>query len=218
LHKLFSEKYLVVRVDAVRLGLAAGGFGGSYDLLTRLGERYRGKKDGWNNFVAGLLSGFTLLFLERDSRRTVSLYVLGRVAECIYNSLKSRGLWHFWGSDWNHGDALLFSLASAQIMYAYVMRPETLDEAYNKFIVRSGPIAEVVLQAVRANNRAKPIDVENVLSYVYNTNPLSVTILDLHPSIIPCEVLHPRTVSCTKNALEVLVSSFKKKYCPCMPP
>jgi len=194
------------------LGLAIGGFGGGYNLLTRMGERYRGKKDGWNNFIAGLLSGFTLLFLEKDSRRTVSLYLLGRVAECIYNSLKSRGLWHFWGSHWNHGDALLFSLASAQIMYAYVMRPETLDESYYKFIVRSGPMKEVVLQAVRSCNRNKPVDVEKVLSYVTDTNPLSTVSLSPHPPIIPCSVLHPHNASCSKHAVEVLISSFKKIF------
>lgn len=33
-----------------------------------------------------------------------------------------QGKWHFWGSDWPHGDWLLFGSSTAQIMYAYVMR------------------------------------------------------------------------------------------------
>ncbi len=34
-------------------------------------------------------------------------------------------------------------------MYAYVMRPDTLPASYNKFIVRTGPIAAPVLEAAR---------------------------------------------------------------------
>jgi hypothetical protein len=77
-----------------------------------------------------------LLTLQTEDRRMVSLYAMARVAQCVYNILKARGLWHFWGSDWNHGDALLFALTSAQIMYAYVMRPTSLPASYYKFIQR----------------------------------------------------------------------------------
>jgi len=54
-----------------------------------------------------------------------------------------------WGSSWPHGDALLFGVTSAIVMYAYVMRPNTLPPSYYKFIVRAGPIEEIALEAVR---------------------------------------------------------------------
>ena len=47
-------------------------------------------------------------------------------------------------------------------MYAYVMRPETLPHSYWQFIVKSGPVAAVVLEAVRRNNRGLPVDVDAV--------------------------------------------------------
>ena len=51
-------------------------------------------------------------------------------------------------------------------MYAYVMRPETIPKSYYKFIVNQGPIDEVVLQAVRANNRGRPMDMSILREYV----------------------------------------------------
>uniref|UniRef100_A0A6B2L4Z8 Transmembrane protein 135 N-terminal domain-containing protein n=1 Tax=Arcella intermedia TaxID=1963864 RepID=A0A6B2L4Z8_9EUKA len=217
LNKLFSEKYMIAREDAVRVGLATGGFGAIYNLVTSLAERYMDRQalNGKQHFVGGLLGGLTMLFLEKDSRRTLSLQVLGRVLECVYNALKSRGWWHFWGSNWNHGDTLLFCLASAQIMYAYVMRPETLDDSYYKFIVKSGPIDEVVLQQVRNNNRGRPLDVNRIVEYVTRRNPnadragLASEVLE-KLTVIPCSVLHPHNESCVMNALEVLRLSFKK--------
>lgn len=89
------------------------------------------------------------LLLSLSRRRSVALYLCVRALQSIYNAFKSRGWWHFWGSDWEHGDTLLFALATAQVMYAYVMRPETLPASYNRFIINMGPIAEPVIMAVR---------------------------------------------------------------------
>ena len=55
------------------------------------------------------------MFLSKERRRTLALYMLARIAQCLYNSLKQQGLFHFWGSDWAYGDALLFALSSAQV-------------------------------------------------------------------------------------------------------
>jgi len=205
---MFDEKHLVVRVDAIRLGLAVGGFSGLYEFILRIANRY--EKEGLANFLAGLLAGSSILFLEKDTRRMVSLYVFGRVFECIYNSRKNKGLWHFWGSSWNHGDTLLFCLASGQVMYAYVMRPETLDPTYYKFILRTGPISEVMLQAVRACNRNNPIPVAAVTSYVQSIDPQALIPLDGPVPIIPCSLLHPHTAYCSKQSLDVFLNSFKK--------
>ncbi len=57
------------------------------------------------------------MFLSRERRRTLALYMLARIAQCLYNSLKQQGLFHFWGSDWAYGDALLFALSSAQVKH-----------------------------------------------------------------------------------------------------
>ena len=48
----------------------------------------------------------------------------------------------------------------AQVMYAYVMRPETLPQSYWKFIVKSGPVEAPALEAVRRSIRGIPIDLK----------------------------------------------------------
>jgi hypothetical protein len=98
------------------------------------------------------------VFLKKSKRRTLALYLMARLAQSGYNSQKANNRFHFWGSDWSHGDLLLFALSSAQVMYAYVMRPETLDSGFWNFIVRAGPIDKDTLGAVRANCSGQPAD------------------------------------------------------------
>ncbi|KAK8478695.1 hypothetical protein V6N12_046286 [Hibiscus sabdariffa] len=62
------------------------------------------------------IAGLSILALDDSNRRrTLALYLLTRVAQCAYNSAKSKNKFHLWGSHWRNGDSLLFSLACAQI-------------------------------------------------------------------------------------------------------
>jgi len=149
-------------VDAVRMGLFLGGFCGIYNGVRCLLARWLKRDDASTVLAAGGLASLSILFHSHDSHRTLSLYVLARVVQCWYNYQKRQGRWHLWGSDWKHGDTLLFSLCTAQVMYAYVMRPETLPAAYWKFIVDTGPIPIPILDASRANCRGLPIQIPAV--------------------------------------------------------
>lgn len=96
-------------------------------------------------------------------------------------------------------------------MYAYVMRPETLPESYYKFIVRTGPIHEVILQAVRDNCRDKPVVLKHVVQYFDKFRPTSpFPLKDAYPPIIPCSLLHPRFDSCWRADLDVYIQTAKK--------
>ena len=120
-------------MSAVRLGLFLGGFSGLYKFVSEVLELLRNKHDGLNSFIGGLVAGISLTAIHKDrceclvslmdvpdalccSRRTIALYLMARVAQCCYNACKARGWWHLWGSDWRHGDALLFIVSSAQVM------------------------------------------------------------------------------------------------------
>ena len=85
--------------------------------------RWLGQDNVYTVMGAGAVAGLSINFHPADSHRTLALYILARVAQCWYNKAKVKGHWHLWGSDWAHGDSLLFSLCSAQVMYAYAMRP-----------------------------------------------------------------------------------------------
>ncbi|KAL6656559.1 hypothetical protein ACP70R_004339 [Stipagrostis hirtigluma subsp. patula] len=213
LKQLVSEKDLIVREEACRVGLLFGGFTGSYHALRCILRRFRKKETPYNAILAGSVAGLAILALDDSSRRrTLSLYLLARLAQCAYNSAKSKNKFHFWGSHWRHGDALLFSLASAQVMYAFVMRPESLPKSYQDFILKTGPVAEPVYKAVRECCRGGPLDLISLSAYLANKKSSKLINLTSNPSIIPCSVIHPDRTSCLAHNVNVVSSTFKKTF------
>ena len=232
LSHLLDEKNLVVREDAVRLGIALGGFSGLYYLLrevmllARNAKRAGGKgravvagakgreREKWVPCVAGgAAAAVAFTALPENGRRIAALYCLTRALQSWYNAARDAGRWHFWGSHWGHGDTLLFSLSCAQIMYAYVMRPSTLSKSFWKFVVRTGPIDERVLDAVRLSCRHRPVDVDALERYTSSKRMDFVLPSPLvGPRGIPCEVLHPGERSCTRNFVRQGVAAFSKVF------
>ncbi|MCO5611963.1 hypothetical protein L7F22_066223 [Adiantum nelumboides] len=209
---LLSEKDLIVREEACRIGLLFGGFTGCYHGMRCVLRRLRKKETPSNEFFAGCVAGLSILALDDPSRRrTFALYLLARLAQCVYNSAKAKNKFHFWGSHWQHGDTLLFSLACAQVMYAFVMRPETLPESYLEFISRTGPIAKPVLRAVRESCRGEPVDVATLSAFVASKTTAT---LELDPScrLIPCSAIHAGTTSCMAHTSDAARSTFKKTF------
>lgn len=219
LGEVLSEKHLHFREEAVRMGLFAASFTGSYVALKSfLSGGYlkalmkkvidfgpetdddKGEK-WWHSFVSGFGAGSTLVFMDKSWHRTLALYMATRASQCFYNFSKARGYFHFWGSSWAHGDSLLFGLSSAQIMYSYVMRPNALPPPYYSFIRKQGPLPEVVLQAVRDNCRDKPVNVAALFDFVKENGGQQA--LDIvkqsfpnntpFPRAIPSRAMHPYT-------------------------
>lgn len=211
---LLSEKDLIIREEACRTGLLFGGFTGAFHAIRCLLRRTRNKETPINGFVAGTVAGLSVLALDDSSRRrTFALYLLARVAQCAYNSAKAKNKFHFWGSNWSHGDTLLFSLASAQIMYAYVMRPETLPDSYLEFILKTGPIAKPTLKAVRDSNRGVPIDLKALSAFVMERSGVpGPPGLKPDSPIIPCSGIHPQTSSCLAHNSKATRATFRKTF------
>eukprot|EP01130_Rhizamoeba_saxonica_P007590 TRINITY_DN3069_c0_g1_i1.p1 TRINITY_DN3069_c0_g1~~TRINITY_DN3069_c0_g1_i1.p1 ORF type:complete len:139 (-),score=11.17 TRINITY_DN3069_c0_g1_i1:25-441(-) len=61
---LFDENNLVVRVEAVRLGIAIGLFSGGYNFVNKLLLKIRKEDDALNSVVAGFLSGFSFMIID----------------------------------------------------------------------------------------------------------------------------------------------------------
>ncbi|KVI09972.1 hypothetical protein Ccrd_011636 [Cynara cardunculus var. scolymus] len=80
-----------------------------------------------------------------DSSYIASCSSLILLIQCAYNFAKSKKF-HLWGSSWRHGDSLLFALSCAPVMYAFVMRPESLPKPYQDFIQKTGPVAQPCIQ------------------------------------------------------------------------
>ncbi|BBM96732.1 hypothetical protein MPTK1_1g00220 [Marchantia polymorpha subsp. ruderalis] len=210
---LLGENNLIVREEACRTGLLFGGFTGCFHAIRCFLRRKSGTDSPLNVFLAGGVAGLSILALDDSQRRrTFALYLLARVAQCAYNSAKAKNKFHFWGSQWQHGDTLLFALACAQIMYAYVMRPETLPDSYNEFIVKTGPIARPVLKAVRESCRGGGIDVASLAAFVTSKTGLPMFGVHAHSPIIPCSAVHPDTASCLAHNTRATRATFKKTF------
>ncbi|KAF1780686.1 P-loop containing nucleoside triphosphate hydrolase [Phytophthora cactorum] len=136
LRQLLDEKHLNFRVDALQ---------------------DKKKLKEISALGSGAIAALALGFVDAKRRRSLALYALTRALQCGYNTAKRQQRWHFWGSDWQYGDALLFALSSAQVMYAYVMRPATLPSEYFRFIQRTGPVELETLELVQQVNRSVPV-------------------------------------------------------------
>ncbi|XP_031393152.1 uncharacterized protein LOC116204921 [Punica granatum] len=213
LKQLVSEKDLIVREEACRIGLLFGGFTGSYHALRCLFRKLRRKETPLNVFLSGSIAGLSILALDDSNRRrTLALYLLARVAQCAYNSAKSKNKFHLWGSHWRHGDSLLFSLACAQVMYSFVMRPESLPKSYQDFIQKTGPVAQPVYKAVRDNCRGLPLDIATLSSYLSKVGKSDLVKLEEFPPIVPCSMIHPHTKSCLIHNANATSATFRKTF------
>ncbi|XP_058183478.1 uncharacterized protein LOC131301295 [Rhododendron vialii] len=213
LKQLVSEKNLIVREEACRIGLLFGGFTGSYHALRCLLRKLRKKETPMNAILAGSVAGLSILALDDSNRRrTLALYLLARLAQCAYNSAKSKNKFHLWGSHWRHGDSLLFSLACAQVMYAFVMRPESLPKSYQDFIQKTGPVARPVYKAVRDCCRGSRVDVASLSAFLASKKGHNFVKLEEFPSIIPCSIIHPDTNSCLAHNARAASATFRKTF------
>ncbi|KAJ7959958.1 Mitochondrial import inner membrane translocase subunit Tim17/Tim22/Tim23 family protein [Quillaja saponaria] len=187
LKQLVSEKDLIVREEACRIGLLFGGFTGSYHALRCLLRKLRKKEAPLNAILSGSVAGLSILALDDSNRRrTLSLYLLARLAQCAYNSAKAKNKFHLWGSHWRHGDSLLFSLACAQVMYAFVM--------------------------LRDSCRGYPVDVALLSAYLVDRRKSGYVKLEEFPSIIPCSVIHPERNSCLSHNASATSATFRKTF------
>jgi hypothetical protein len=101
---------------------------------------------------------------------------------------------------------------SFQIMYAFVMRPESLPKSYRDFIQKTGPVAEPVYKAVRDSCRGGHVDLIGLSAFLANKKNMDLMRLTKSPSIIPCSVIHPGRASCLAHNVTVTSSTFKKTF------
>ncbi|KAJ3020903.1 UNVERIFIED_CONTAM: hypothetical protein HDU68_009903 [Siphonaria sp. JEL0065] len=106
-------------------------------------------------------------------------------------------------------------LSTAQVMYGYVMRPESIPESYYKFILNTGPIPEDVLKICRQQLGGKtPLDAASVMQTVVRHKGTQHAILEASgltefPDCVPCGVLHPPVDSCNSQMGLTLVKVLR---------
>ncbi|KAF8720204.1 hypothetical protein AX14_011148 [Amanita brunnescens Koide BX004] len=178
----------------------------------------------WHAAIAGAIAGGLAVIWEKKSRREIiaqQLFVRG--LQGSYNSFTTKHNIHV-----PNGDVLVFSLACGQILYAFLLRPDTLPPSYRAWI---GQAAKVPPECLRMNlglAREGTFDLQDLdrVCAIPDITPTNLTILknlreqffpsspslDLpayRPRYVPCSAVHPVLSSCMSVPLDRFFAVFK---------
>ncbi|KAH8827303.1 hypothetical protein DL96DRAFT_1498861 [Flagelloscypha sp. PMI_526] len=166
----------------------------------------------WHSVLAGFLSGALGIAWEKRARRTIigqQMFVRGLQGQ--YNAYSTKH-----NINVPHGDILVFSLACGQIMYAWLMRPDTLPISYSNWICNAGRIPKqspplnmalwrgttpkvALVDELIARNDATPAAFaelrelrNNIMRQLAGEKGITL------PPKLPCSALHPWDDSCVR--------------------
>jgi hypothetical protein len=170
---------------------------------------YRGKDDRLNGLVGGAVAGLSILFEKKERRVDIAQQLLVRALQAIYNAGKARDIFYY-----KNGDALLFGLTCAQVLYAYTMRPETLPPDFYSFMIKAArcPKESLILNAKTV--RGIPVSAEEAMTAISKLHPTkhAIDVVSQLPTStlpVPCEAIHPWMDGCEITALERFTKVFK---------
>ncbi|KAM5542337.1 hypothetical protein V8D89_003796 [Ganoderma adspersum] len=162
----------------------------------------------WYSAFAGSLAGAIAIMFETRSRRVgIAQQMFVRGLQGSFNAMSDKH-----GFKIPHGDVLVFTLCCGQIMYAFLMRPDTLPHSYNRWIQVASKVPEegvLVNKSLVREGWFNPSDLEHVLGYKRIT-PGNYAILadrvakarlpeglrSYGNHVAPCAAVHPDIDSC----------------------
>ncbi|RXK37632.1 hypothetical protein M231_05108 [Tremella mesenterica] len=169
----------------------------------------------WQAAVAGAVGSLGLLWEAKSRRAGVAQQLLVRGLQASYNQYTPQ-----FGIHIPYGALLVFGLCSGQIMYSWLLNPETMPKEYNTWI---GAASQLPPYAVVANRTIEKLGVlessivQRALSHE-SVTPTNATILrsiaerlklGWQPDVIPCEVMHPWLDSCVQTDIRRFFSVFR---------
>ncbi|WVO12586.1 hypothetical protein L204_100191 [Cryptococcus depauperatus] len=154
----------------------------------------------WQAAVAGAVGSLGLLF-ESKSRRTG---VAQQYVSLLSSYTPRMGL-HI-----PYGDLIVFGACCGQIMFAFLMSPETIPKEYYSWIRSASRVPEFAIQANRSLVRNNIIDenmAQKALDYKLitpsNRRQLKVVLQQIRDGAkltsVPCEMVHPWCNSCLET-------------------
>lgn len=146
----------------------------------------------WRAYAAGAAAGPSLMLTGPQDRHTsLALYILLRGATLLIRCGNKpdappavRKV--LTPTRWKHGDSAMMCVATSQILYSWIMMPQTLPPAYVKFLNRHGGRQQWHYNAARelCERAGKPMPPAPYKS-------LQNTRFKNFKGTCPCEVLHP---------------------------
>ncbi|KAH9056355.1 hypothetical protein EDB87DRAFT_1637449 [Lactarius vividus] len=159
----------------------------------------------WHSIVAGAVAGGIAISFENPSRRGgIAQQLFVRGLQGSYNAYSEKH-----GFRVPHGDVLVFALACAQIMYGFLLRPDTLPKSYTTWINAAGQIPKEAVSINRDMVRSHTfdlVDLERIIARP-DLHPANVTAID--PPYGPCAASHPHVVSCAYTPIERFFTVFR---------
>ncbi|KDQ63978.1 hypothetical protein JAAARDRAFT_27652 [Jaapia argillacea MUCL 33604] len=179
----------------------------------------RKKTRRWHAVVAGAIAGAVAIMFEKKGRRvTIAQQLFVRGLQGSYNALSTKHGFHI-----PHGDIIVFALMSGQILYGFLLRPDTLPRSYNVWV---GQASKVPMEAVKMNRdlvrtgQFDPQDVVKLLKRPDVTRNNRTALFSMYematspepsfgPAFGPCEAVHPMVDSCTALPFPRFMDVFK---------
>ncbi|KAH9031452.1 hypothetical protein EDB83DRAFT_2419882 [Lactarius deliciosus] len=140
----------------------------------------RRKSARWHSIVAGAVAGGIAISFETPSRRSgIAQQLFVRGLQGSYNAYSEKH-----GFRVPHGDVLVFALSCAQIMYSFLLRPDTLPKSYTTWC------GQIPKEAVSINR-----DMVRSHTFDLDLHPANATAIDawraVQPPYGPCAASHP---------------------------
>jgi len=172
----------------------------------------------WHAALAGFVAGGTAVCFEARSRRLVigqQLFVRG--LQGTYSGFtKKRGIHVPYGAVW------VFSLCCAQIMYAFLLRPDSIPPSYNNWIqtasrvqsstvainrglIREGKFNPTDLQGLVDWKRSTPTNKTNLRQRLFDAQELD----NWGGRYGPCYLIHPWIDNCRNVPIDRFISVFQ---------
>ncbi|KAI0034353.1 hypothetical protein K488DRAFT_45628 [Vararia minispora EC-137] len=176
----------------------------------------------WHALLAGAAAGGCAVMCEKHARRVIiAQQVFVRGLQGSWNAFSDRK-----GIRVPYGDVLVFSLACAQIMYGYLIRPETLPRSYIKWIdtaSRLPPETVAMNRDLVLTGKFNIRDLETIIETPYITSRNASELAIKHmlasssPPIwgypnAPCIAAHPGIEHCLHVPLDRFWSVFRWMY------
>ncbi|KAJ3523732.1 hypothetical protein NM688_g8677 [Phlebia brevispora] len=179
----------------------------------------RKKTRRWYSVVAGAVAGGLAIMCEDPRRRMgIAQQMFVRGLQGSYNAFSDKH-----GIRIPHGDVIVFSLCCGQILYAFLLRPDTLDRSYVNWINEAAKIPKECVSMNRdlvRDHMFKMSDIDSVLARkdlmpANRTGLLARKALasqatpEFGPFYGPCEAVHPALESCMDVPFDRFYAVFK---------
>ncbi|OCH90016.1 hypothetical protein OBBRIDRAFT_731675 [Obba rivulosa] len=175
----------------------------------------------WYAVLAGAMAGGVAIMFEKRSRRVaIGQQMFVRGLQGTYNAFSVKR-----GFRIPHGDVLVFSLCCGQIMYGWLLRPDTLPRSYNHWISTASKVPREGVIIARDLARTGTFQVSNMEALLQRKNVtpsnraamvariasalLPPPARDYGPHFGPCEVTHPWLDSCMVVWPERILAVFR---------